>query len=187
MLRNVTFAMIIAVLTAGATLTVLYPTPLTAGDEPAVVDENPFPALEVDGCSVTLNVVDESVKPGDPVQLSLKAHNPTAEPVQLTVNASLYYESPADMMSRRMAPMMPIWTQPCSLLVPPGETVEAAYTTEQPAGGGGTLSTVLQVGDQTVYGKPVSVPAPEIDITVEPEPEIDVVVEPATETSAPSE
>ena len=180
MLRNVTFAMIVAVLTGAGTVAVLYPAPLTADDVAVTLEEIISPALEVDGCSVTLEVVAESVEAGQPVELRFMAFNPTAEPVHLTVNGSLGNQSPVDVMSRRMMPMTPTWTQPCSLLVPPGQIVEATYTTEQPVGAGATLTPILQAGDQSVRGKTVSVPIPSVSV-------MDVDAEPATETSAPSE
>ena len=79
-----------------------------------------------------------------------------------------------------MVPMAPTWAQPCSLLVPPGQTVEAIYTTEGSAVPGVTLTPILQAGDQSIRGKTVSVPIPSVSVN-------DVDAEPATETSAPSE
>ena len=176
MLRNVTFAMIVAALTAAGTLTVLYPASLTAEDEVApALAWAPLSKLDVDGCSVTLEVVAESAKPGQPVQLHLKAVNPTDESVELTVIGGLSYQSPADRMSRRMMPMTPTWTQSCTLTVPPGETVEAVYNTDHLVEAGSTLTPSLQAGDQVVNGQSVFVPFP-------PAPEAEV--EP--ETSAPS-
>ena len=127
----------IAAATMAFTLILTVPAYVGAEDEPPAVEPTiAQPTFTVDGCQFTLTTDKTAYSADEMPTLKITATNPTDEPVDVSVYATMTATTPASLVSRVMILPTALWQEGWSIRLEPGstKTVELATETKLPAG-----------------------------------------------------
>jgi len=166
MIRSILTTLLAATATFALALAVFAPAGLTA-DEPLAPLERK-PALEVNGCMLTLQPAKEQFARGESPEVQLQAVNPTDHAVRLEVTVVFHEAPPANPMARMMPMPKPVYDRTCTLELAAGQqrVVHIRAEAVKPTG---DITASMSCGDKGTYRMPMPYPpAPVLPMTPSP-------------------
>ena len=141
----------VAAATAAITLAVLLPGQVTAIDATEAVQPTiAKPTLTSLGCTFSIATIEEAVKAGDTPTLKLTATNPTDQPVEATITATMTSKAPMSRMSRMMPLPRSLWNRECTIGLKAGETKTLTLSPDVKLPAGQVVSVHLSDKKQAV-------------------------------------
>ena len=153
----------VAAATAAITLAVLLPGQVTAIDATEAVQPTiAKPTLTSLGCTFSIATIEEAVKAGDTPTLELTATNPTDQPVEATITATMTSMAPMSRMSRMMPLPRSLWNRECTIGLKAGETKTLTLSPDVKLPAGQIISVQLTDKKQMVRLTLLEGPAPKL-------------------------